>query len=207
MATTFDDTAIDNALAELAAGEQAWAATPLRHRRELLEQIHTRTARFAGDWVRAACTIKQLDPQSPLVGEEWMSGPLTLLQATTALAETLRALEAGRSPLDGVDLRPAPGGRLAVPVLPHDAYDKLLLSGFSGEVWLRPGVQPPTARRNPGPAPRGAGTDGLGRAGGRRRGVRRANATGRRRRSRGRDRWWSAGAVRWVRDRRPSSSS
>ncbi len=163
MATTFDDTAIDNALAELAAGEQAWAATPLRHRRELLEQIHTRTARFAGDWVRAACTIKQLDPQSPLVGEEWMSGPLTLLQATTALAETLRALEAGRSPLDGVDLRPAPGGRLAVPVLPHDAYDKLLLSGFSGEVWLRPGVDAATARRKAGLAQREpAATGGVG---------------------------------------------
>lgn len=47
VATSFDDTAIDNALAELAAGEQAWAGTPLRRRRELLEQIHTRTARFA----------------------------------------------------------------------------------------------------------------------------------------------------------------
>ncbi|CCF60928.1 aldehyde dehydrogenase family protein [Nocardia cyriacigeorgica] len=163
MATTFDDTAIDNALAELAAGEKVWAATPLRRRRELLEQIHTRTARFAADWVRAACTIKQLDPDSPLVGEEWMSGPLTLLQATTALAETLSALEAGRSPLDGIELTSAPGGRVAVPVLPHDTYDKLLLSGFSGEVWLRPGVDAATARRKAGLAQREpAATAGVG---------------------------------------------
>src|SRR5690606_27046603 len=140
-----------------------WATTPLRRRRELLEQLHTRTARFAADWVRAACTIKQLDPDSPLVGEEWMSGPLTLLQATTALAETLSALEAGRSPLDGIELTSAPGGRVAVPVLPHDTYDKLLLSGFSGEVWLRPRGDAATARRTAGLAQREpAATAGVG---------------------------------------------
>ncbi|NEW44367.1 aldehyde dehydrogenase family protein [Nocardia cyriacigeorgica] len=163
MATTFDDTAIDNALAELAAGEKAWASTPLRRRRELLDDIHARTARFAADWVRAACTIKQLDPDSPLVGEEWMSGPLTLLQATTALSETLSALESGRNPLDGIELTSAPGDRIAVPVLPHGTYDKLLLSGFSGEVWLRPGVDAETARRKAGLAQLApAATGGVG---------------------------------------------
>ncbi|MFI6777065.1 hypothetical protein [Nocardia sp. NPDC050412] len=43
--------------------------------------------------MRAARTIKGLGPDSPLVGEEWMSGPMTLLQATTALSATLAALE------------------------------------------------------------------------------------------------------------------
>src|SRR3546814_11988679 len=34
----------------------------------------------------------------------------------------------------------APGGRLRVHVLPAVPLDRLLLSGFSGEVWLEPGV-------------------------------------------------------------------
>ncbi|MFF0532170.1 aldehyde dehydrogenase family protein [Nocardia amikacinitolerans] len=148
--TTFDETTIDNALADLAAGEKTWAATPLRKRRELLDEIHKRTGRFAGDWVRAARTVKDLDADSPLVGEEWMSGPLTLLQATAALSATLAKLEAGRSPLDGVRLTTAPGDRVAVPIMPLDIYDRLLLSGFRGEVWLRPGVDAATARRQAG---------------------------------------------------------
>jgi aldehyde dehydrogenase (NAD(P)+) len=148
--TPFDETAIDNALADLIAGEKAWAATSLRRRRELLGEIHTRTARFAEDWVRAACVVKDLAPDSPLVGEEWMSGPLTLLQATAALSATLAALEAGRTPLTGITLREAPGGRVAVPVFPLGVYDRLLLNGFHGEVWLRPGVDAGAARRRAG---------------------------------------------------------
>ncbi|MFI7664100.1 aldehyde dehydrogenase family protein [Nocardia sp. NPDC049526] len=150
MGTTFDETAIDNAVADLVAGEKTWAHTPLRRRRELLDDIHTRTGRFSHEWVRAARTIKGLDPDSPLVGEEWMSGPMTLLQATAALSATLSALEEGRSPLDGVALAEAPGDRVAVPILPLDFYDRLLLSGFHGEVWLRPGVDADTARRRAG---------------------------------------------------------
>lgn len=160
MGTIFDESAIDSALTELAAGEKAWAQTPLRRRRELLDEIHQRTGRFAEDWVRAACTVKQLDPDSPLVGEEWMSGPLTLLQGTAALSATLTALESGRSPLDGVTLTEALGGRVAVPILPLDIYDRLLLNGFHGEVWLRPGVDAETARRRAGLAQLDPGTTG-----------------------------------------------
>ncbi|MBF6214218.1 aldehyde dehydrogenase family protein [Nocardia puris] len=163
MGTTFDATTIDDALADLSAGERTWAATPLRERAELLDQIHKRTGRFAADWVRAARAVKDLPEDSPLVGEEWMSGPMTLLQATAALADTLRKLDAGRSPLDGVTLGSAPGGRVSVPILPLDLYDRLLLSGFSGEVWLRPGVDEATARRDAGLAQRDpAQTGGIG---------------------------------------------
>ncbi|QIS08051.1 aldehyde dehydrogenase family protein [Nocardia arthritidis] len=150
MGTTFDESAIDAALAELAAGEKVWAATPLARRRELLDQLHARTARYAPEWVATASAIKHLDADSPLVGEEWMSGPLALLQGATALSATLAALESGHSPLEGLHLGAAPGDRVSVPVLPLNIYDRLLLSGFRGEVWLRPGVDAATARRRAG---------------------------------------------------------
>ncbi len=150
MSTTFDAAVIDNALADLTQGEKTWAATGLHRRRELLEELHALTARDAEAWVSAARTIKQLDADSPLVGEEWMSGPMTMLAGAQALAESLAALERGASPLDGVELGTAPGGRVSVPALPHGFYDKLLLSGFSAEVWLRPGVDAATARRKAG---------------------------------------------------------
>ncbi|MFF2086446.1 aldehyde dehydrogenase family protein [Nocardia sp. NPDC058176] len=150
MSTTFDTAVIDNALADLTQGEKTWAATDLRRRRELLDELHALTARDAEAWVAAARTIKQLDPDSPLVGEEWMSGPMTMLGGAKALSDSLAALEQGASPLDGVEFGAAPGGRITVPALPHGIYDKLLLSGFSADVWLRPGVDGATARRKAG---------------------------------------------------------
>jgi aldehyde dehydrogenase (NAD(P)+) len=118
---------IDTALAELVRGESAWAAYDLARRRRLLEQVHAATAAQADAWVRAAAAYKRLPDTSPLIGEEWISGPYPVLTSTAALAGGLRALEEGRSPVDGYPLRKAPGGRVAVRVLPHGVYDRLLL--------------------------------------------------------------------------------
>ncbi|WP_194825348.1 aldehyde dehydrogenase family protein [Nocardia sp. XZ_19_231] len=163
MSTSFDTAVIDTALADLTQGEKTWAATDLRRRRELLDELHALTARDAEAWVAAARTIKKLDADSPLLGEEWMSGPMTMLAGAQALSESMAALEKGTSPLDGVELVTAPGGRVAVPALPHGIYDKLLLSGFSADVWLKPGVDAATARRKAGLAQRDpAKTNGVG---------------------------------------------
>ncbi|MFC8385586.1 aldehyde dehydrogenase family protein [Nocardia sp. NPDC057272] len=163
MSTSFDTAVIDTALADLTQGEKTWAATDLRRRRELLDELHALTARDAEAWVAAARTIKKLDADSPLLGEEWMSGPMTMLAGAQALSESMAALEKGASPIDDVDLTTAPGGRVAVPALPHGVYDKLLLSGFSADVWLKPGVDAATARRKAGLAQRDpAKTNGVG---------------------------------------------
>jgi aldehyde dehydrogenase (NAD(P)+) len=163
MTTALDASPIDQALAELAEGEKAWAAVSLARRRELLEQVHAATAAAADDWVRAALSFKQVDESSPLAGEEWLSGPYALLTATAALAETIKALEAGKSPVEGFRITKAPGGRVAVRVLPHDVYDKLLLSGFTADVWMKPVVTADAVRDNAGLALRDpARTNGIG---------------------------------------------
>ncbi|MGW0884733.1 aldehyde dehydrogenase family protein [Streptomyces sp. NPDC002671] len=145
---------IDQLLAELAEGEAAWAACGLARRRELLEQVHAATAAQAQAWVDAAARFKQLPADSVLLGEEWTSGPYAVLTGTTALAATVRALESGRSPVDDYTLGRAPGGRVAVQVLPHSVYDKLLLSGFTAEVWMRPGTSAQEVRERAGLAQR-----------------------------------------------------
>ncbi|MFD5179761.1 aldehyde dehydrogenase family protein [Nocardia sp. NPDC058379] len=150
MKKTVDSAVLDRALAELGSGEKVWSKTTLAERRVLLSRVHALTGRYAADWVRAATEIKSLDEDSPLLGEEWMSGPLALLQGLEALGDTLAALADGRSPLDGVKIDAAPGGRVAVPVLPFDTLDKLILNGFRADVWLRPGIDAGTARRRAG---------------------------------------------------------
>lgn len=145
-----DTTVVDSALTDLLRGEKAWADTPLTRRRHLLDRVAALIDRHADEWVDVAARFKGLDPSSPLVGEEWISGPYPTLAGVAALAETVGKLAAGASPIDGVRVGPAPGGRVAVQVLPHGVFDKLLLNGFSAEVWLRPGIDADTARRTAG---------------------------------------------------------
>jgi len=141
---------LDALLGELAEGERRWAATPTAERAAVLDRVHTAVAAEAETWVRTAARVKLLPADSPLTGEEWMSGPYALLTGLAALARTLRAIDAGRSPLADAALGQAPGGRVSVPVLPLTAQDRLLLNGFSAEVWMPPGVDADTVRRRAG---------------------------------------------------------
>ncbi len=83
---------------------------------------------------------KLIDPASPWVGEEWVTGPWALAAGINGYLETLEAVAAGRLPdLRGV--HPGPGGRLVVPVFPRTVFDRLLMSGITAEVWMEPGIE------------------------------------------------------------------
>lgn len=141
---------IDLIVERLTLGQQAWAQASLAERREVLLAVASEVSTHAEEWVRVATAIKQLDPSSPLVGEEWISGPYATISAIQALAETLRHLAAEASPLAPYRVKAAPGGRLSVPVLPHNVFDRLLLSGFAAEVWTTPGISEQALRASAG---------------------------------------------------------
>ena len=132
--------AADLLVARLASGERAWAQAPMSERRDLLLEVLAAVEAHAEEWVRIAADIKQLDPASPLVGEEWISGPYAVVGYAQALQDTLQRLASGTEILAGYRVTPAPGDRLAVEVLPHNTFDKLLLNGFRAEVWTTPGI-------------------------------------------------------------------
>lgn len=153
---------VDAAMTELAAGERAWARRSLAERAALLDRARELTGRHAREWVDTAAAIKGIDPSSSLVGEEWMSGPYALAAALRVLADTLRALDAGTSPLADATFGQA-GDRVTVQVLPTSLYDELLLSGFRAEVWLRRGVSSAAAKAEAGLAQRDPShTGGIG---------------------------------------------
>ncbi|OZE30398.1 aldehyde dehydrogenase, partial [Rhodococcus sp. 05-2254-6] len=142
--------AVDSALADLSEGEKNWGRLTLAERRALLERVHALTTAHAQEWVTAAASIKGLDASSTLVGEEWLSGPYSFLNGLGTVAHTLAALEAGSSPLAGATFGTAPGGRTTVSVLPLNIFERLLLNGFTAEVWLKPGIDRATAQRTAG---------------------------------------------------------
>lgn len=142
--------AVDAALADLSRGEETWGGLTLAERRALLERVHALTSTHAQEWVTAATSIKKLDASSSLVGEEWLSGPYSFLNGLGTVAHTLAALEAGKSPLADAKFGTAPGGRTTVSVLPLNIFERLLLNGFTAEVWMKPGIDRATAQRSAG---------------------------------------------------------
>ncbi|KZE89512.1 aldehyde dehydrogenase family protein [Microbacterium sp. TNHR37B] len=141
---------IDAALAAVAKGARTWTLLTLGQRRTLLRRVRASVAAVAAEWADAAATTKGLHAGHPLRGEEWLSGPYAALVALDAYARSLGALAAGGSPLDAVTFGRAPGDRTVVHTSPLDLTDRILLSGYSTEVWLRPGVTPGQARRTAG---------------------------------------------------------
>ncbi|GAA1142741.1 aldehyde dehydrogenase family protein [Microbacterium aurantiacum] len=145
---------VDAALDGLRRGARTWRHLTLSQRARLCDRLHDTIAAGAEEWADAASRAKGLDPGHPSRGEEWLSGPYAALVATAAYARTLRTLARGASPLDDVALASAPGGRVRAHVFPGDLSDRLVLSGYTAEVWFTPGTTAADARRRAGLAQR-----------------------------------------------------
>jgi acyl-CoA reductase-like NAD-dependent aldehyde dehydrogenase len=131
---------LDADIEALRTGTRGWKHLTLEQRARLLDGVRAAVGLLAGEWADAASASKGIEPDHPLRGEEWLSGPYAVLVALDAYATTLRSLAKGRSPMAGLTTSAAPGDRVAVHTFPTSPADALLLSGFTGEVWLRPGV-------------------------------------------------------------------
>ncbi|GAA5154715.1 aldehyde dehydrogenase family protein [Microbacterium pseudoresistens] len=153
---------LDAAIAELETGSGSWAAMSPAQRVTLLRGVRRSVAGVSRKWARVAADSKQLPAGHPLRGEEWLSGPYGTLGALDAYIETLDRLAEGRNPLDGVRIDSAPGDRTRIHAFPLTASDRILLSGFTGEVWLRPGTTPGDARARAGLAQRRPAEGGVG---------------------------------------------
>ena len=132
-------TQLDGALERLSMQRQNWANLPVEPRIDLLKRIRANLARRAVDWVAISARDKGLEDASPVLGEEWSSGPWALLTAIDTLLHTLSGLE-GHQYLDGLRIRTTISGQAAVRVFPINIIDRLLLSGVEAEVWMEPGI-------------------------------------------------------------------
>lgn len=130
---------MDQALVELSMAKDVWAKIPVAERISLLQQIKDQLIKVAEGWALMAARKKQIPEGSPLVGEEWMSGPYALMMGCNALIDTLSGME-GKRFLDKVKLRKLVTGQIAAQVMPTTIWDKLLLSGVRAEVWMQEGI-------------------------------------------------------------------
>lgn len=129
-------------LADLTATKRRWAALPVPDKVGYLQRLRELVRDVAVEWVDAAIEAKGIPAGSPLAGEEWISGPYAVLSWIAAAIETLDAVARGANPLKGFPIRQRPDGQTIVRVYPHDVKERLLLHGFSTEVWMQPGTTP-----------------------------------------------------------------
>ncbi|HWO68395.1 MAG TPA: aldehyde dehydrogenase family protein [Umezawaea sp.] len=151
---------LDEAVRDAAAGAARWAELPLGKRADLLHETRRSIGRQAARWVRTAADVKRLAPSSPLLGEEWTSGPYATLMGVGALAHSVEALASGRSPVPDRALGTGPGGRVTVEALPGSAYEWLLLNGFRATIWMPPGTSRDQVVRSAGLGQLSPGVDG-----------------------------------------------
>jgi aldehyde dehydrogenase (NAD(P)+) len=130
---------LDAVIERLVRNKRKWAQTSVGERIDILAEIKDRLQEVAADWAKIASSHKQIPQGSPLEGEEWMSGPYTVMAACNALIFTLSQLP-NKDYLHDLPTRPIGESQVSVRVLPHSIWDHLLFSGIKVDVWMQPGV-------------------------------------------------------------------
>jgi acyl-CoA reductase-like NAD-dependent aldehyde dehydrogenase len=128
----------DQAVAELRQGAPQWAAYSTKQRAAILRRCMTTLRAESAAWVASSCSAKGHGTGSTGEGEEWVNGIMTVMRDLRLYAQALD--HGGQPPLPAV--RKLDSGQNIVRVFPANVQDKVLLTGFSAEVWIEPGEQP-----------------------------------------------------------------
>ena len=132
---------LDEKIATLSEHATEWARLPLKEKIALGERLLEGNYRVAERQVEAAIVAKRIPKDSPLVGEEWLGGPLITLRTLRSTLKSLEHLQQGRSPqLKPGSVRTRPNGQVAVEVFPAEKWDSLLFKDFKAEIWMEPEV-------------------------------------------------------------------
>lgn len=138
---------LDSDLQRLAANRERWVKTSVAERITILAEIKEALMPVAQAWAETASRKKGIPVGSPMEGEEWLSGPYTVMGYCNQMMATLSKVQ-GKHHLDGVPVRRLPNSQVVARVLPHSLWDHLLLSGVTVDVWMAPGVTPANLAQN-----------------------------------------------------------
>ncbi len=127
---------LDAAIATLQERAPAWTALDVPARIALIDELLETTLAASQAWALHAAEAKGIKRDSPLMGEDWLTGPSPVLRNLQLLRTTLQAIvETGRPQPPSIDV--APDGQVVAKVFPTDIYDNLTFPGFTGEIRLQ----------------------------------------------------------------------
>jgi len=132
--------ALDLAVEELRTHAGEWAALPVAERIALVEELQRDVARVSERWVAVSLQAKGIATDEPAAGEEWLSGPYFVLRNLRLLRRSLADIAAHGRPRVHGQVSSRANGQVVVRVFPADIWDRLLYRGFTGDVWMEPGL-------------------------------------------------------------------
>ena len=132
-ATSFERA--DAIAAQLASRKDAWVQVGIPERIAYLHRCIKGVQAVAQPWTEATCRAKGIDPTTNAAGEEWLAGPMCVLQN---LQQLVKALKARGQPQPSRQYKRS-DGQVVAQVFPGNLTDRLLWRGFSAEVWIQPG--------------------------------------------------------------------
>ncbi len=134
-----DTLVLDKAIGTLNTHKDEWARLPITEKIPLFQGVSKKTAEVAENWAAVAVNAKSIPESSPLVGEEWTSGPWALIYGVESMVGTLQSLDKGKNPPIG-KIRTMSSGQVIADIFPYNIYQRLLLSGIRAEVWMQDDV-------------------------------------------------------------------
>ncbi|HTJ27663.1 MAG TPA: aldehyde dehydrogenase family protein [Candidatus Limnocylindria bacterium] len=143
---------IDRDIDTLRAHAQDWARLGIAGKIRHLRLLRARTLEAAAEWVALAAQAKGI-AGTPLVGEEWLSGPYPFLTTIDRLGTTLGELARDGAPaLPEAAIRTRADGQVVVDVFPLQRSEAFLMNGLHAEMWMEPEITRATVRERTGAA-------------------------------------------------------
>ncbi len=130
----------------LSSHRQAWLEVDIDERIALLQSVIDNAVEVGEAWVRAACDAKGISFDEPVAGEEWHAGPVLTARNARLLIRSLEAIKATGTPAIPGPITTRPNGQTVAQVFPVDNWDKVLWQGYTGQVWMKPGITPGNLR-------------------------------------------------------------
>jgi len=132
------DADLHESVAACSRGAEGLAKTTPGSLLGLLRRLKADTLASSAAWCALGCEAKGIDPSSPDASEEWLGGPVVVLRHLRSLGATLSHIDRTGAPLlKDSELRERSGSAVAS-VFPETLTDRLVLGGFSAEVWMEP---------------------------------------------------------------------
>lgn len=132
--------ALDLAVEELGARATEWAGLALSERIALVEELQRDVARVAERWATLSLQAKGIASDEPAAGEEWVTGPYLVLRNLRLLRRSLADIASHGRPIIPGKVSTRADGQVVAQVFPADIWDRVLYRGFTGEVWMEPGL-------------------------------------------------------------------
>lgn len=130
---------MDAAIADLQAHKGAWVQTGIPARLAMLERIQRNLEAMGERWVQISVEAKGYRLGHPVEGDEWalFAGvPRNIFLLRQVLADVEKT---GRPRLPA-PLTTRPNGQVVARTFPFLPMDKIAFAGYTGEIWLEPGV-------------------------------------------------------------------